>query len=152
MLKVIPVINKLPTWAMGLITMGLVFAGAGAGIALEGEISGETNVVVEQAITVVKGTLTDPDGSTTTTVTVNDLGTKFVAPITIATGDTFTLTLALKNNSEVDAAAEMTVDYPDGFEVDAETTGSKAEVKVVSQTGRNPWLLTIDDDADGSAE
>jgi hypothetical protein len=144
----------LPVWtiALGAIVMALA-AGQAVGPVLSGSIQGSTAVTAQQAI-VLSSTLGDSVATSTVShttatteadnglVSVNDEGTNFTAVFEMHVGDTGEqLRLAIRNESNDNASAILTLTIPAGIDVkvDPETGTTLKEARMSANT----WLLQV---------
>jgi len=154
--------RHIPLW---LLILALVAAGVGAavGTILSGRIIGEIPVTVSQALLVGEPQFPDemPDDVERQTLTrieptapdraigiVSDDQTSFRAGAEIDTGDCYIIQLPLKNASEQDLSAELTIDIPDCIEVevfgsDEESDSSDDHTLYVTRVGYGVWNFRV---------
>ena len=141
--------RRIPTWLVGS-ALVVAAAGAAVGTVLVGDVQGELPTTVSQALIAgepVAGG--DSDGSF---VSVTDDGTGFIAANEMNTGDMWTVTLPLANESDNDMDVLVTVDVPHGLTIDVnDADAGDTDVENVIRTGLNTWLFDLHDDADGSS-
>lgn len=168
MSKKVRIIGKMmPLWliAVLLVASGM---GAAAGTVLAGKVTGEINVAASQAILVGAPVWADsavaPDDNMPQQVfnhaaqgwinppnrgigTVADDNTAFEAAAELAIGDWTAFILPLKNASDVPLTALLTLDVPDGIEIEVYApTGSHISNPV--RIGLNTWKFVADADVD----
>ncbi len=153
--------SGIPLWLLALL---LVAAGVGAavGTILVGKLIGEVPVTVSQALLVGTPNFPDslPSGVNLQAIRVRphapdrsvgivgDDRTSFRAAAEVDTGDVFLIMLPLKNASDQDLVAELTVTVPDGIEVEVigsdEESGSAADhTRHVTHSGWNTWNFCV---------
>ncbi len=165
MKKSVRIIGKkaIPMW---LLVLALVAAGAGAaaGTVLAGKVTGETNVAVSQALLVEAPTWatsisTDALAYATQQVkyhkgmvaipnryfgAAKDDNTAFQAAAELSTGDWAAFRLPLKNASSNSLTALMTLNVPEGLEVEVYNDASTAgNISQVVRIGLNTWKFTL---------
>lgn len=169
----------IPVWIMVMLLI-LASAGAAVGTVLSGKVVGEMPVTVSQALLVGKPAaqttdltnLSDAapqsvdllDGSDDNKISPIDkpdrsIGTKsddetaFQFAAEIDTGDYYVFYVPLKNASNQDMVAQLTLSFPAGFSVEAMSvdqanTTLTAHTKNMTRTGLNTWKFIVDKDAD----
>jgi len=176
--------RMIPIW---LLVLALVAASAGAavGTVLSGKVVGEVPVAVSQALLV--GTPRNPDSANWSNTTVpqsvkvdwgddihadrfigthSDDQTAFQAAAEIDTGDKYIICVPVKNASNQDMVAELTLLFPDGITVEAvsadqlkgasnailfgtaDKTPSVAHTLNMTRTGYNTWKFIVAADAE----
>ncbi len=168
MQKSVRILGKkaIPMW---LLVLALVAAGAGAaaGTVLAGKVTGETNVAVSQALlneapvwlsqaNITTKVLTDATATQQVTyhqglinipnrkfVAAKDDNTAFQAAAELATGDWAAFDLPLKNASSNNLTALMTLNVPEGLEVEAFAATGASKITEVVRIGLNTWKFKV---------
>lgn len=155
--------SAVPMWLLVLILIGAA-AGAAVGTVLSGQVSGQMPVAVSQALLagrpIAASSLpaTVPqnihDGCSITQRperwigAVSDDRTNFQFAAEIATGDCLAVVLPLKNASNADMTAALSLEIPIGFTAAAYTPDSSVNVTHVTQIGLGQWMMIIKDAAE----
>ncbi len=160
--EIIGAIKKtVPAWFLSL---ALLAAGAGsaAGIVLGGKVKGEIPVAVSQSLLVCT-----PEWKDVVPADVNqpqqvnrhvswihkpnrsvgvaaDDHTGFQAAAEMAIGDWAAFNLPIKNASDIDLVAELTMCVPECIEVEVYAATTATGIKGVVRTGANTWKIIVD--------
>lgn len=167
----------VPIWLL-VLALVAVSAGAAVGTVLSGKVVGDIPVTVSQALLVgsplaVSGTLNLSsaapqsvdwlDGDEDNAVhgiakpdrsigTHSDDQTAFQFAAEIDTGDFYVFRVPLKNASNQDMVAELTLLFPDGLTVEVisadQASVSSPKTKNMTRTGLNTWKFNLAKDAD----
>ena len=132
---------------MAIVVAMLIVAGAGAaaGAAMAGNISGQMTTEVDQAIVVNTsnpGDIPAKDGF----INVNDDGTEFRTATQIYQGDKYDIEMNFTYNGQTDINAELVLDIPEGLNVAVERTEGADDNVTIGQIAEDTWLLNVDDD------
>ena len=164
--------KAIPLW---LLVLALIVAGAGAavGTILVGKVTGEVPVTVSQALLVgqpvAAGSTTGEDLTdyvdNEPQATEAELGAMFLPDrwigvhsddqtgfqfaAEIDTGDIFAFWLPLKNASNQDMVAELTLNFPNCIEVEVvDNDTDNDNIENVTRTGYNTWKFEVLSDAE----
>ena len=138
-------VKRMPIWGVALsLILGasaLVALAAGSGIA------GDNPAVVQEPLTLsdlaASSKLVLPDATSTDLVIFND-DTSFAGAAETFPGDSYSIKLLLKNDSNADVVQRMAIDSPEGFTFDVDG-GSRISV---SQEKATTFLVRVDEDSD----
>ncbi len=169
-------LKAIPIWLMvlALVTIG---AGAAAGTVLAGKVVGEMPVAVSQALLVravnwtdnatIEGENPEISAADMTQQVFNhidwiqkpnrhfgevaDDNTGFQAAAEMAVGDWSAFDLRLKNASEVDLVGLLTLNVPEGLEVEVYADPAATNINSVIRIGLNTWKVVVEAGAEGDA-
>ena len=127
-------------WLIIVLVIMVAGMGAAVGPITSGLGTGKMPTTVSQALIIGRPIIRTPVDNWLGTV--NDTGTAFTAAANVNTGDMYTFTVPIANNSNEDMIAELTIEYPQGISVSVqEMAGSY--VRNVTRTGANSWKLDV---------
>lgn len=167
MSKKVKILGKkaLPIWLL-VIVLVASGAGAAAGTVLAGKVTGEVPVAVSQAILTdapIWQVSLDGDIGQPQQVRVHhdfvaepnrhfgavaDDNTGFQAAAEIAVGDWAAFNLPLKNASENELIALVTLSVPDCLEVEVYSSNTSINITNVVRIGLNTWKVKVNADAE----
>lgn len=158
--------RAIPLW---LLVFALVAAGAGAaaGTVLAGQVPGDVNVAVSQALLTEKPQWLSADNITSKSLTTatatqqvfhhqgmialpkrsfgaaKDDNTAFQAAAELATGDWAAFDLPLKNASNNNLNGLVTLNVPAGLEVEVFAASGAVNISQVVRVGLNTWKFNL---------
>lgn len=169
MTKHVRILGKvIPIW---LVIIGLVASGAGAaaGTVLAGKVTGEVNVAASQALLVgapewVEDVLDADENQPQQVYNAADAGwinepnrgigtrsddnTAFEAAAELAIGDWSAFNLPIKNASDVPLTALLTIDVPEGIEVEVYAGELAGNIQNPVRIGLNTWKFVVEAEAE----